>query len=96
MANDFILITVNAQNQSQASQLKNLASVAAQVYSMAAAVRNKMTHMNTGSDFTRIETEFGLQPGTGQEVFDMVNGALNAMDGTMQTSDFKTMTEKLG
>jgi len=96
MADDFILVVVTPQNQAQAQQLKSLAMSAAQVHSLAISLRDKMTHMFEGSDFTRLETEFGLPAGQGQPVFDMVNGAIGAMDGTMQNPDFKTLTEKLG
>jgi hypothetical protein len=95
MAIDFITVTVDA-NKTQSTQLKNFTALVAQVYGMAAQIRNKMTHMYNGADFTMLETEFGIPSGKGQEVFDLLNGSVNAMDGTMQNSNLKTITEKLG
>ena len=96
MAVDFIPITVGSNMQSQAQQLKNLTLQVTQVYMQTVSLRNLMTHMNDGVDFSQLEKQFGLPTGKGQEVFDLLNGAANAMDGTMQNNNIKTITEKLG
>jgi hypothetical protein len=96
MANDFILITVTTENQTFSQQLKNLAGAMGQIYAQMSAVRNKMSHMFEGGDFSRIEKEWGIPAGQGQAVYDLINGALSAADGTMQNPNFKTITEKLG
>ena len=96
MANDFITIVVTQNNQAQASQLKGFTMQASQVYATAVQIRNKMTHMYSGTDFTRLETEFGLPSNQGQAMFDLMNGIVGVMDGTMQNNNFKTITEKVG
>jgi hypothetical protein len=55
-----------------------------------------MTHSNDGTDFTDIETLFGVEAGSGQVVFDLVNGSTGAMIGQFQNADCKTITEKVG
>jgi hypothetical protein len=55
-----------------------------------------MTHNNDGTNFTDIETLFGIEAGEGQTVFDLVNGSTGAMVGTFQNTDCKTITEKVG
>lgn len=55
-----------------------------------------MSHLNDGTVFTDIETQFGLPGGTGQSVFNLINGALGSMKGTFQVADAQTLTEKLG
>jgi hypothetical protein len=96
MAVDFIPITVGSSAQTQAQQLKNLTIQFTQVYAQTLALRDTMTHLNDGVDFSKLETQFGVPAGTGQEVFDLLNGAAHAMEGTMQNNNIKTITEKLG
>ena len=96
MANDFVTVIVTTNNQANASQLKNFTLQAAQVYTTAIHIRNKMTHMYAGTDFTRLETEFGLPSNQGQAMFDLMNGIVGVLDGTMQNPNFKTLTEKVG
>lgn len=96
MAIDFIPITVSGNLQSQAQQLKNLTLQVTQVYTTITALRNVMTHLNDGVDFSRLEAQFGLSAGDGQRVFDLLNGAVGAMDGNMQNKNIKSITELLG
>lgn len=59
-------------------------------------VREVMSHLNDGSDWTALETAFGIAAGKGQVLFDLVNGSVGTMEGTFQTADAKTITEKVG
>lgn len=55
-----------------------------------------MGHLNDGSNFSDIESAFGLEAGQGQILFDLVNGAVGSMEGQFQVNDAKTITEKVG
>jgi hypothetical protein len=55
-----------------------------------------MDHNQDGVSFTDIETLFGVETGQGQTVYDLVNGSVGAFTGAFQTSDQKTITEKIG
>lgn len=97
MANDFIPITIpSGDGQSQAQLLKTFCVSLSSVYGQAVALRDKMTHMNNPPDWTVLETKFGVPSGQGQAVFDLMNGAVQAMQGTSTNSNIKTITEKMG
>jgi len=55
-----------------------------------------MNQNNDGSVWTDIEALFGLPAGKGQTVYDLMNGSIGAMDGTMQNAQAKNITETLG
>lgn len=93
MARDFIKIDPTA---SQANLLKNYVNVLRQAYEIGGRVRAIMTHNNDGTVFTDIELLFGLPPGKGQAVFNLVNGSIGSMEGTFQVPDAKTITEQVG
>lgn len=93
MAKDFISINMQAP---QAAMLRNYITNLRAAYNAGAQVREMMTHMNDSTDFSAIETMFGVPAGSGQTVFDLVNGSTGAMVGNFQTSDCKTITEKVG
>lgn len=48
------------------------------------------------ADFTDFETLFGVPTGEGQAVFDILNGARNAMLGTQQTDSAITLMNQIG
>jgi hypothetical protein len=48
------------------------------------------------SDFTPFEALFGVPPTKGQAVFDILNGAKNAMEGTQQTDSAITLMNQIG
>lgn len=54
-----------------------------------------MAHMNDGTVFTDIETNFGVQAGKGQAVFNLINGSVGSFSGTFQVADAKNLTETL-
>ena len=93
MAADFIPVNMNA---AQANMLKTYVNTLRTAYNYGAQVRAMMQHMNDGANFSQIETSFGLPAGTGQTVFDLVNGSTGAMVGDFQNMDCKTITEKIG
>jgi hypothetical protein len=47
------------------------------------------------ADFAEFELTHGLATGQGQTVFDMINGTLGAMKGTMQNDQAIELTERV-
>lgn len=91
--NDFIAINPNApQAQMLLMAIRTLRAAQDQL----AQSLDKMTHLNNGTDFTPLETQFGVPSGKGQVVFDLCNGAMGSMKGTFQTPDATTITQKVG
>lgn len=95
MAGDFILVDNTKAGAAQAILLKNAISIGRQFYQQMTSIRQIMTHMNDGTDFTAIETFFGLPAGDGQLVFNLVNGSVGVIEGTFQNNNIKTLTEQL-
>lgn len=95
MARDFINITTSTA-ATQAQELRNYCFQLRQAYETGLRVKAKMLHLNDGSTFTDLEAAFGLAPGKGQAVFDLVNGSVGAMEGTFQNNNAKTITEQVG
>ena len=48
------------------------------------------------ADFAPFEALFGVPTGQGQAVFDILNGAKNAMEGTQQTNMAITLMNQIG
>ena len=91
--NDFIAINPNApQAQALLMAIRTLRAAQDQL----AQAFDKMTHLNNGTDFTPIETQFGVPTGQGKNIFDLCNGAIGSMKGTFQTADATTITQKVG
>lgn len=95
MAIDFIKVTP-ANTTPMASQLLTFVSQLRAAYNTGSQIKAIMGHLNDGSNFAQIEAQFGLPVGSGQTVFDLVNGAVGSMEGSFQTSDAKTITERVG
>lgn len=95
MARDYITITPTATTV-QAPLLKSYISALRQAYNLGVQCAAIMTHSNDGTDFSDIEALFGVEAGSGQEVFDLVNGSTGAMNGSFQNNDCKTITEQVG
>jgi hypothetical protein len=96
MARDYINISRGVLSATQSSKLLDLRNVMREAYNKAKEILAIMTHNNDGVNWTDIETLFGLPAGKGQTVFNMVNGSVGAMEGTMTNSQCKDMTELLG
>lgn len=96
MARDFITINPATTGATQSGLLRSYISALRQAYNMGAQIREIMTHNNDGTDFSDVETLFGIEAGEGQTVFDLVNGSVGAMVGDFMNQDCKTITEKVG
>lgn len=95
MAIDFIQVTPTAE-ANQSGLLLDLVRTLREAHKKAGLVKDIMNRMHDGSNFALIETKFGLPTGSGQTVFDLVNGAHGSMEGTFQVADVKTLTARVG
>lgn len=96
MAKDFIKIDTTLAGATHAGLLRSYIQSLRNAYEQGQRIRAIMSHNNDGSDFTPIAALFGLPSGSGQAVFDLVNGSIGAMEGTFQVDDAKVITEKVG
>jgi len=97
MSIDFIKIdSSNLSVATQAQLLRSYISTLRQAFELGERILSIMSHCNDGTNFSTIETLFGLPTGQGQVVFNLVNGSVGSMQGTFQVSDAKTITEQVG
>ena len=94
MPKDAILINTSTTTATQAQNLKRLTQMARDFANLAEDILAMMSHNNDGADWTQLETLYGLSAGNGQITFDMVNGTVGAIDGTMQNSNIRTLAER--
>jgi hypothetical protein len=96
MAIDFIKIDTTQIAATGAMALKNYIATLRSAYELGLHCLAIMDHNNDGTDFTPLETLFGIPVGQGQAVFDMVNGSVGSMEGKFQVADAKNITEQVG
>lgn len=96
MARDFIKINRTDTNATAAELLQRYVARLRESYELGVKVKAIMDHNNDGSVWSDIETLFGLPPGKGQTVYDMVNSSVLSMTGEAKVSDAKNLTETLG
>lgn len=82
MANDFIRIDLDTSPSEQSRTLFNALKDLRQGREELVRVREWMNHSISLSDYTVLETRFGLPAGTGSDAFLLVDGSLQALDGT--------------
>lgn len=81
MARDFITITLS---EKEGPQLLNTAIASLrQALRDIQRVQGQMVHSNDGSVWTDLESKFGIPAGLGDDVFALVNGTLQVLDGTI-------------
>jgi len=95
MARDFISITMSTA-ATKAPLLQSYIASLRQAYNLGVQCAAIMTHNTDNTNFSDVEVLFGIEAGSGQVIFDLVNGSTGAMVGTFQNSDCKTITEKVG
>jgi hypothetical protein len=96
MARTFIKIDTNAAGATHAGLLRAFVQQTRGAYEVGERVRAIMANSNDGTVFTDIEALFGLSPGKGQAVFDLVNGTVGAMEGIFQNNNGKSIGELIG
>lgn len=76
-------IPTGADNQRLGPQLRTAVSQLASAAAGLLTLKNCMAQMlNGGTDYTTIESAFGLQAGTGQAVHDIVGSASDDLQGS--------------
>jgi hypothetical protein len=100
MAIDFIHVNTGTTTAVHAGMLLELVRVARASYDQLGQILRLMGHMAdlaaTPPDFTKIEEQFGLDPGFGEVMFNLINGAKGSTEGVFKVDDFKTLTERIG
>jgi len=91
---DAILVTF--QNKNNANQLLGIANQLKGVVSLVNDVANIMSHMTDGtSDFTMIESQFGLQTGQGQAVYTLVTTLKTQIGASSAVADITSKVQPL-
>lgn len=98
---DYVKIDDKAAGATRGAFLKSLVIQARAVLEQLERERAIMLHNFDDSDqqniiWTDLETMYGLAAGKGVTAWTFINGSIGAITGTMQNTDFKTMTEKMG
>lgn len=97
MARDFIKITrTNPTVATQAHLLKSYVDLLTQTYNLGKQIQGIMNRNHDGVVFTDIETLFGVPSGSGQAVFDLMNGSVGSMEGLFLVDDSREITQRLG
>lgn len=97
MARDFIQVDTSAvHNRVHGNMLLQYVGELRRALETGERVLAIMNHNNDGSVWTDIEELFGIPTGKGQTVYDMLNGSIGAMKGTMQNAQAKNVTETVG
>lgn len=96
MARDFLKINTTDTNATHANLLIETKDVVRRAFELLTRVKSIMDHNHDGSNFSDIETLFGIPATKGQIVYDLVNGAVGAMQNVFQNDDCKQLTEQIG
>jgi hypothetical protein len=94
--NDYIKIDTSTTSAVEAGTLKNAIRQLEIAKQQLTSVINKMGHNTNGTVFTTMEGLYGLPAGSGQTVYDLVNGTIGAMNGTFQNNNSTTLIERVG
>jgi len=96
MARDFIKIDTSVSTATHAQLLLAYIKALRNAFELGTEVLAIMNHNQDGSTWTDLEALFGLPAGKGDDVFDLVNGSVGAMQNTFQNDDCKQITEQVG
>jgi hypothetical protein len=92
---DFIMIDTTTTTATQAGLLKSYVGQLRSAMEAGVRVKSIMEHAHDGIVFDDLEKLFGIPPGQGQTVFDLVNGSVGSMQGLFQVDDAQEITERL-
>lgn len=96
MAQDFIRVDTSISTATYASHLLSLINQTRSLIDLAEKLKGIMDHNIAASDYTDVESLFGLTVGNGSPVYNLVAGSLAAMKGTAQSSDALTLIDRVG
>lgn len=96
MAADFIKLNRTASTAPFVNELVSIPTDLRRLMDKLEQVREKGFRMFDGSDFNVFETLYGIPPGSGQAVFDRVNGTLLALKGEAQNANALELMNAVG
>ena len=96
MASNFIAIKRTDPAAINAALLLDYLQFVRRALEQGEHIKAQMEQMVDGADYTQVELYFGIPTGDGNTVYDAINGAVQAMLGTMQNDNNKTITELVG
>lgn len=98
MANDFIKLNRASAPAVFVNDLVNLPRELRAWVDKAEKIRDMGYRMFVADpvDFSAFETNYGIPTGSGQAVFDLINGTLGALAGTMQNANAEELMNRVG
>lgn len=97
MASSFIPITLNDSNARFAQDLKRASDLTRQLMdTLDGIVDRGFRFLGSPAEFAAFEAAYGLPTGTGQTVFDIVNGTKLALNGDAQNGNAIDLRDRIG
>lgn len=96
MPRNYIFVDTALTNARRAQELKTYSQRLREAYELGVRIRDTMEQMNDGTNFTDIETHFGLPAGTGNTVLTMIKNTVDSLEGDIQSNDGKQFTQRVG
>jgi hypothetical protein len=95
MAIDAIAVDTSVSTAILAAKLLDYKRKLRAAFDAGTSLLGELNHLQNGSDWTAIEAKVGVASGLGDEVYNLVNGSVGAMNGTFQNDDCKQLTEQV-
>ncbi len=97
---DSVAVNRTQSAATEADELLAYRSLLQQAHETGKRIQAKMNHKFNDSNpqaivWTELESRYGLTEGTGQTVFDMVNGSVGSIEGTMQNDQCVNLIDRL-
>jgi hypothetical protein len=92
MARDFIRINQTVNTATKASLLSQYILSLRQTMELGDRVKGILEHNTDGTDYTDVESLFGVPAGSGQAVYNLVLGAAAGV----RSADGRNLTERVG
>ena len=96
MPRNYIFVDTGIAGAKRAQELKDLSRRLRESYEIAIRLKETMDQMNDGTNFTDIETHFGIPAGTGNTVYTMIKNIIDSLEGDVQSNDGKQFTQRVG
>lgn len=96
---DFIKVNTTDSAAFMAKDVQRAAKLTEDLIQLLTFIKERSTHLFVGAptnNFAPLEQAFGVEAGKGQTVFDMINGTLGAMAGTMTNSQALEFKNRVG
>lgn len=96
MPRDFIRIDVSITTQKYGPDLMLFIANFRSAVELGNRLKDILDHNTDGTNYADIEVLFGLPAGNGDEIYNLVSGALAALKGTAQSTDGLTLMARVG